>query len=234
MSDPKKSRRQFLQWIGASSGALALTGLGCGGGGESVGDVSGRADGGQDTGPDAPDAADTGAVTCEPTGSDVEGPFHVDGAPQRTVLADADEPGERLIVEGTVYGPDCSTAVAGAMLDIWHADAQGNYHDADQDYRLRGQTMTDAAGRFRIETIRPGNYPLGNSMRPAHIHFTITKPGYAPLTTQLYFAGDPFLSPNDPCGQGCNSGDPTLIIDLDEPAGAFDWHGIFDIVLETS
>jgi protocatechuate 3,4-dioxygenase beta subunit len=266
MSEEKNSRRRFLQWIGASSGAMVLTGLGCGGA-QSVDvdsgraddagtqDVSGRTDGGRDAGPGAPDAADTADapdaadtadtaspsdtadaenIACEPTGSDVEGPFHVDGAPQRTVLAEADEPGDRLVVEGTVYGPDCTTPVAGAMLDVWHADAEGNYHEADQDYRLRGQMMTDADGRYRLETIRPGNYPLGNSMRPAHIHFTITKPGYAPLTTQLYFAGDPFLSPNDPCGGGCNSGDPTLIIDLDEPAGQVDWRGTFDIVLETS
>jgi catechol 1,2-dioxygenase len=172
------------------------------------------------------DANDAESSVCEPTGSDVEGPFHEPGAPERTVLADANEPGERLIIEGTVYGPDCTSPVEGALLDVWHADADGNYHDADVDYRLRGQMMSDANGTYRFETIRPGNYPMSGSMRPAHIHFTITKPGYAPLTTQLYFAGDPYLSPNDPCGNTCNSGDPTLIIDLNNAQGTF------DIVLE--
>ena len=61
-------------------------------------------DAGTDTGSDASMPTDTGE-TCEPTGSDVEGPFHIDGAPNRTVLADAEEPGDRIVVEGTVYGP---------------------------------------------------------------------------------------------------------------------------------
>ncbi len=253
----ENSRRDFLRWVGASSGALVLGGLGCGStsgavggsdagrdgdasadggadGGRDGGTDGGRdggADGGADTGVDAQDAEN---AVCEPTGSDVEGPFHEPGAPERTVLADADEPGERLVIEGTVYGPDCSTPVEGALLDVWHADTDGNYHDAGADYRLRGQMMSDADGSYRFETIRPGHYPLGNSMRPAHIHFTITKPGYAPLTTQLYFAGDPYLSPNDPCGSGCNSGDPTLIIDLEAGQGDIDSRATFDIVLEGS
>ncbi|MFP4599856.1 MAG: hypothetical protein ACLFVJ_16480 [Persicimonas sp.] len=239
----ENSRRDFLRWVGASSGALVLGGLGCGSTAGAVdgtdarrdadssrdGGADSSADGGSDAGVDARDAEDP---VCEPTGSDVEGPFHEPGAPERTVLADADEAGERLVIEGTVYGPDCTTPVDGALLDVWHADADGNYHDAEADYRLRGQMMSDTDGTYRFETIRPGHYPLGNSMRPAHIHFTITKPGYAPLTTQLYFAGDPYLSPNDPCGNGCNSGDPTLIIDLEDGPGDIDARGTFDIVLE--
>jgi catechol 1,2-dioxygenase len=270
MSD-QNSRRNFLRWVGASSGALLLAGLGCGSqsgaasGKEDTGqgdgdagrrdaagrDASADATGPDATGPDAtgPDAgpvadasADTGgdaggdadAGTCEPTGSDVEGPFHVDGAPDRTQLAGPNEPGERLVIEGTVLEADCTTPVAGAVLDVWQADADGNYHDAGDDYRLRGQMMTNANGEYQFETIRPGHYPLGGSTRPAHIHFTITKPGLQPLTTQLYFAGDPFLMPNDPCGNGCNSGDPTLIIDLVEETDPDQFRGTFDIVMQDS
>ena len=216
MSD-QNSRRHFLRLLGASSGALLLGNLGC------SASLTPNAD---------PSSPEPGA-SCQLTGSDVRGPFHIDGAPQRTQLASPDEPGEPLLIEGTVYGPDCQTPVAGALLDIWHADAEGDYHGADQDYRLRGQLLTDDQGRYRFETIHPGHYPLGASMRPAHIHFTITRPGFRPLTTQLYFAGDPYLSPNDPCGRTCNSADPTLIIDLQPPQDANQsWSGTFDIVLD--
>lgn len=182
----------------------------------------------EETGPGT-DAGVSGS--CDVTGSDVRGPFHIDGAPSRTTLAGTDEPGETMVIEGTLYGPDCETPLAGVMLDVWQADADGDYHGANDDYRLRGQMTTDAQGTYRFETIYPGHYPLGASMRPAHIHFTAIKPGYTPLTTQLYFSGDPYLSPNDPCGTGCNSGDPTLIIDLDESHPDADWHGRFDIIL---
>ncbi|MDX1746775.1 MAG: hypothetical protein R3324_12615 [Halobacteriales archaeon] len=190
---------------------------------------SGSSDaGGTDSGGDVGEPADA-AQTCEPTGEDVEGPFHLEGAPNRTVLADSDEPGDRIVVQGTVYGPDCMTPVAGANLDVWHADTNGNYDNSTTEYRLRGQMTTDENGRYEFETIMPGRYPLGNSTRPAHIHFIVSRPGYIPLTTQMYFEGDPFLKPNDPCGAGCNSGDPTLIVPFSETNGVM--QGTFDIVL---
>jgi catechol 1,2-dioxygenase len=222
----KSSRRRFLELFGTSSGALLLTNLGCG---------SSQANGTGDAGPTDADSglSDTGSPSCALTGSDVRGPFHISGAPQRTRLAGDDEPGEAMVIEGTVFGPDCQTPVAGALLDVWQADAEGSYHEAGQDYRLRGQMMTDEQGKYRFETIRPGHYPLGGSMRPAHIHFTITRPGFRPLTTQLYFKGDPHLAPNDPCRTSCNSGDPTLIIELQEVSGeGVQWAGVFDIVLQ--
>lgn len=257
MSDQRDSRRKFLKWIGLAPGALLLLETGCAdsapngaardagrrdaadgdsgsidaGGVDSGQPDSGQLDSGQLDAGGADASADVDAGTCEPTGSDVEGPFHLDNAPERTVLAEADEPGERIVIEGTVYGPDCRTPVADANLDVWHADDEGNYHDDRTEYRLRGQIQTDAQGRYRFETIMPGRYPLGGSTRPAHIHFIVTKPGFVPLTTQLYFAGDPFLSPNDPCGDGCNSGDPTLIIDMEPNQESSAQQGTFDIIL---
>ncbi len=167
--------------------------------------------------------------SCEVTGKDVEGPFFEAGAPNRTKLAAANEPGELLRVEGRVLDENCN-AVAGAHLDIWHADADGNYHKPGAEYRLRGQMTTDAEGKYGFETIMPGRYPLGESLRPAHVHFIVSKPGFIPLTTQLYFRGDPYLKPNDPCGNGCNSGDPTLIVPLTK-TGEFS-EAQFEIVLK--
>ena len=165
---------------------------------------------------------------CAATESDIQGPFYVAGAPRRRVLAAAAEKGDRILVRGTVHGGDCSTPLSRALLDVWQADAEGRYHDAGEQYRLRGQILTDEKGRYELETIRPGNYKLGDGWRPAHIHFTVTSPGHEPLTTQLYFRGDPYLA-HDACGPECRSGDPHRIAALESEGQ----HKVatFDVVL---
>lgn len=171
------------------------------------------------------------ASSCRKTGSDVEGPFFIEGAPERQKLAPDSEPGQRLVIEGTIYKPDCQTPVPNAMMDIWHANAEGDYYDGNENYRLRGQMKTDENGYYRFETIKPGNYPLGGEVRPAHIHYAVTAPDLDPLTTQLYFASDPNLAPDDPCNS-CSSDDETLIIELETSRSGGDlMKGRFDIVL---
>ena len=233
---PPLDRRGFLKLLGRSSvvGLVGAGALACGQTSTSRTPDAGSdlSDTGADPGPDA--ARDTGspdvdAGECLPTGSDIEGPFYEPGAPQRIQLAGADEPGERILIEGTVFEPDCQTPIEGALIDVWQADAEGNYHSG-ANYRLRAQIVTDASGNYRIETIRPGHYLNAGAFRPAHIHFTITRPGFAPLTTQLYFAGDPYLAPNDSCGV-CASDDPTLIMDLSDGPEGFEKQGRFDIIM---
>jgi protocatechuate 3,4-dioxygenase beta subunit len=165
----------------------------------------------------SPDASDPGfdGSRCAPTTSDVLGPYYRAGAPSRMAIASATEPGDRLVLDGVVVGPDCAP-LAGVMLDVWQADKDGTYYEpaGAEPFRLRGIFVSAADGTWQLQTIRPGNYTLAaNSWRPAHIHFTISHPGYRTLTTQLYFAGDPFLPPNDGC-TGCGSDDPARIIPL--------------------
>ena len=208
------------------------------------GDGATRADRGADGSPgDGRVFADRGADTtqadgftadatgsCAPTESDALGPFHASGAPFREQLADAKEPGDRTMVEGVVYGPDCKTPLSDAIVDVWHADASGVYHDANTQYRLRGQIKTDSAGRYAFESIKPGNY----DKRPAHYHFIVSRPGHQPLTTQIYFAGDPFLGPNDSCKPPtCDSGDPGRVVTFAPKTvgGKSLLSGSFDIVL---
>ena len=49
---------------------------------------------------------------------------------------------------------------------------------------------TDAEGRYKFKTIKPGAYPTGsNTMRPPHIHFRLS--GHDDeLVTQMYFEGE--------------------------------------------
>lgn len=180
---------------------------------------------------DRGDSGEDASETCAPTSPDVRGPFYRQGAPNRATLVGPDEPGEPLEIQGSVVDLGCR-AIAGAVLDVWHADAAGRYDNDSADYRLRGILMSGADGAFSFQSVRPGNYPDANGMRPAHVHFTVTHPGHRSITTQLYFRGDPFLSPNDSCGI-CNSGDETLVIDLvpELRGGVRWWKGRFEIVL---
>ena len=119
-----------------------------------------------------------------PTPPDAQGPFFKPGSPRRAALADAGTPGTRLTVAGRVLAPD-GTPLPDTKLDFWQTDAHGDY---DNDgFRLRGHQHTDRAGRYRLETIVPGAYPG----RTRHIHVKVEAPGRPPLTTQLYFPGEP-------------------------------------------
>jgi catechol 1,2-dioxygenase len=183
------------------------------------------------------------AQQCLPTSPDVLGPFYRAGAPARARLADPGEAGEVLVLFGTVYAPDCRTPLPGTLLDVWQADHAGQYDIKEPasltdrtPLRLRGRLLTDAQGHYEIETIVPGRYPIPPGLpgleqyagrtRPAHVHFTVMHPLFGPLTTQLYFKGDPYLS-QDPFAK------PSLAIDLESRAtgGAKRLVGRFDIVL---
>jgi catechol 1,2-dioxygenase len=173
------------------------------------------------------------AQQCSPTTSDIEGPYYLPYAPSRSVLAGPDEPGRRLVIRGSVLATDCSKTISGALLDIWQADTQGRYYNESENYRLRGKVLTDKSGSYELTTIVPGNYRQGAGMRPAHIHFIATHPDFKELTTQLYFKGDPYLPPNDSCGDACKSNDTNRIIELKlAQKGVETWlEGRFDLVL---
>jgi catechol 1,2-dioxygenase len=181
------------------------------------------------------------ADACRPTEADIVGPYYRFGAPFRSRLAGADEPGERLVVTGTVLSEDCRTPVPGALIEIWQADHAGVYDTSKPgnftevtSFHLRGMLYTNEQGRYEIETIMPGRYPVPPALpglekyagltRPAHIHFRVMESLHVPLTTQLYFKGDPFIA-NDPFA----SHKSTLAIELQ--ADGKGRRGVFDIVL---
>lgn len=171
--------------------------------------------------------------TCKITGQAIEGPYYRAEAPFRTSITPANADGEKLIINGTVYSSDCKTPLAGALVDIWHADANGTYDEISSEYRYRGRILTDQNGHYQFETILPGYYRSGTGFRPRHIHFKVSKTNYRFLTTQLYFSGDPYLMPNDACAT-CSSDDPTLIIPLetlDKSTTLAGKNGVFDVIL---
>jgi catechol 1,2-dioxygenase len=147
----------------------------------------------------APQPAIPDPTGCFATETNIEGPYYRAGAPVRDDLTDTGMPGTRLIVSGRILGPDCQTAVEGAALDVWQADSDGHYDNDHHSlaamgtgpFRLRAKLTAGAGGSFRFRTIIPGRYLNGPQYRPAHIHVKVTAAGHVPLTTQLYFEGDP-------------------------------------------
>jgi protocatechuate 3,4-dioxygenase beta subunit len=119
-----------------------------------------------------------------PTRAQTEGPFFRPNSPLRNNLITANRPGERMTLAGHVVTRSCRP-VAGALVELWHADARGEYDNSGFD--LRGHVMTDERGRYWFETIVPGLYPG----RTRHFHVKAQAPGRRVLTTQFYFPGEP-------------------------------------------
>jgi protocatechuate 3,4-dioxygenase beta subunit len=164
--------------------------------------------------PAKPDAAAAPTAACaDVTEDNIEGPFFKPGAPHRAVLVAAGDRGTRLDLRGTVTDLACRP-LAGVEMEIWHADADGTYDL--RGFKFRGALTTSARGEYHVATIIPGRYLNGDRFRPAHLHFKLHARGVAPLTTQLYFPGDPY-----------NDGDPfirrSLIMRLDGGDGRFDF-----------
>ena len=122
---------------------------------------------------------------------------------------DGAETGETLIMHGRVLD-ETGAPVAGAVVDVWHANTLGNYSYFDpsqSDFNLRRQIETGPDGRYKFRSLLPSGYavpPNGTTEqllrgvgrhgnRPAHIHFFVSAPGHRHLTTQINIDGDPFL-----------------------------------------
>ncbi len=144
------------------------------------------------------------------------------------------EPGEPLIISGTIYGADGHTPLEGARLYVYHTDAKGYYSLQENDSRhprLRGWMKTGADGRYEFRTIKPAPYP-GRQI-PAHIHPTADAPGYpARWLDEYWFEGDPFLKKED-IAKNAGKGSFSAILKLQRNAAGV-LHGVRDIQLTRS
>ncbi len=160
------------------------------------------------------DEADERAGRLEGTPRAIEGPLYIAGAPLSKYETRVDEEGdakrgETMVMEGRVVDVK-GKPVAGAIVDVWHANELGRYSHFDPDqaeYALRRRIETDEQGRYRFRSFLPPGYAIppnsptseifsaigrhGN--RPAHIHFLVTAPGLRTLTTQVNVPGDSFI-----------------------------------------
>jgi protocatechuate 3,4-dioxygenase beta subunit len=133
-----------------------------------------------------------GETSCVLTPAQTEGPFFFDTGLSRSDIRES-KAGVLLELSLRVVDADGCTPLAGAWVEVWHADAAGIYSafdradgnsaDAAGETFLRGVQQTDAEGRARFVSIYPGWYPG----RTPHIHLMVLVGEARLLTTQLYF-----------------------------------------------
>jgi protocatechuate 3,4-dioxygenase beta subunit len=157
------TRRRFLLAVGSLSAALGFC-------------HDGEA---QELAP-TPACGDEGAATLKQG----EGPFFKPRSPERADLREQGGAGRPVELSGLVLTRRCRP-LAGAVVDLWHADDKGAYDTAG--FRYRGHVVTGGDGAFRFKTIMPALY----TGRTRHYHFKVQAPGSRLLTTQLYFPNEP-------------------------------------------
>ena len=159
------------------------------------------------------DEADERAGRSAGTPRAIEGPLYIAGAPLakgEVRLDEGDAPrGDVFVMEGRVLDAQ-GQPVAGASVDVWHADEHGHYSHFDPsqaEYALRRRIETDVDGRYRFRSFVPPGYGIPHDSptselfaalgrhgnRPAHVHFLVAAPGLRTLTTQINIPGDSFI-----------------------------------------
>jgi protocatechuate 3,4-dioxygenase beta subunit len=117
-----------------------------------------------------------------------EGPYYVAADAKIRKDIRAGRPGTPLALKLGVANVATCKAIKGAAVDVWHADAGGDYSDEQQNNTvgqtfLRGVQKTNAAGLASFTTIYPGWYPG----RTVHIHVKVHIGGNVVHTGQLFF-----------------------------------------------
>lgn len=108
--------------------------------------------------------------------------------------------GERVVIQGRLIDGD-GAGVSDGVIEIWQANAAGRYpHPEDRrkkalekGFRGFGRIPTDAKGRFRFSTVKPGRVPgPGGTLQAPHLNVTVFMRGLLKqLSSRIYFPGDP-------------------------------------------
>jgi protocatechuate 3,4-dioxygenase alpha subunit len=109
----------------------------------------------------------------------------------------------RIVVEGRLFDGDGPADEA--LIELWQADQEGRYPHAedprraavDPGFRGFGRLRTDAEGRFRFTTVKPGSVsgPVGIKQAP-HIAVQVFMRGLLrPVSTRMYFPDPPASDP---------------------------------------
>src|SRR6266508_910787 len=177
-----------------------------------------------------PPSSQPAASRPEVTAAGRQEPCQPTGAARASAATAASRRGQRLVVSGTVYAPDCTTPLAGAVVHLWQANGEGVYGPGPQgpgEVRccyLQGTLRTNARGRYQVQTVKPAHYQGAKPPPPGHIHLEVSHPAAGVLLTELHFQGDPYLE------ESLDSGPVIGLRILQGPHGPY-LHGVFDIVL---
>lgn len=99
--------------------------------------------------------------------------------------------GQPIYIRGVVLDKKC-VPVPDAVIQIWQADAKGNYFvegddkaNIDPYFSASGTAYTNNLGEYSFITILPGS---AEDERP-YIRFRVKQRGFKTLRTKMYFAG---------------------------------------------
>ncbi|MFZ2175810.1 MAG: catechol 1,2-dioxygenase [Rhodococcus sp. (in: high G+C Gram-positive bacteria)] len=148
------------------------------------------------------------------TKGSIEGPYYIAGSPElpskcTLPMREEDKKITPLVFSGQVTDLE-GNGLAGAKVELWHADNDGYYSQFAPhlpEWNLRGTIIADDEGRYEITTIQPAPYKIptdgptgqfieaqnGHPWRPAHLHLIVSAPGKESVTTQLYFKGGEWI-----------------------------------------
>ncbi len=116
-------------------------------------------------------------------------------------IADANEPGERMVISGQVVKSDGVTPYPGLLIYAYHTDDKGYYSKKGNETgfqkwhgHLHGWCRTDGNGRYEIHSVKPVKYPSNNA--PAHIHAAMKKTENSPsfYINDFVFKDDPLVN----------------------------------------
>lgn len=115
-------------------------------------------------------------------------------------IADDNELGRRLRLEGIIFQPDGKTPAQGVVMYVYHTNQNGVYEKRGDERGngkrhgyLRGWIKTGQDGRYQINTVMPGKYP--SRSEPAHIHHTLSSAAFDEYwISSTLFEGDELIS----------------------------------------
>ncbi|AZS87504.1 protocatechuate dioxygenase [Streptomyces griseoviridis] len=117
------------------------------------------------------------AAVCTLTKEMTEGPYYLDGQYVRSDVTEG-KAGVPLKLSLTVVDDDTCVPLSGALVEIWHCDALGEYSgfvgnnghsEPDDGTFLRGGVLTTASGVANLTSVYPGWY----RGRCVHIHVKV-------------------------------------------------------------
>jgi protocatechuate 3,4-dioxygenase, alpha subunit len=136
------------------------------------------------------------------TASQTVGPYLKIGFATLTfdAIATKNAPGEHITLQGRMFDGDAKPINDGS-IETWQANANGKYASPEDPqkkalvpgFRGYGRVLTDAAGGFRLTTIKPGRVPgPGKALQAPHMEVVIFMRGsLRHLLTRMYFPDDP-------------------------------------------
>jgi WD40 repeat protein len=154
--------------------------------------------------------------------------------PAKIVIPPEGEPGEPLVISGTIYQPHGKTPAAGVTLYVFHTDAEGIYSSHQEERkppkpRLHGWLRTKADGRYEFRTIRPGAYPGGDT--PTHIHAGVYGRDTRYWINDYWFADDLLITAKQRKRVDGPEGSGKVIVALKRDDKGV-WRGTRDITLK--